>query len=65
MAAALEGMTMHAGAFNTTFTGEIRDQSQLYRLLDRVGDLGMELVSVQPDSAGSQRSETNQFPMLW
>jgi len=28
--------------------GEIRDQSQLYGLLDRVRDLGLELVSVQP-----------------
>jgi hypothetical protein len=33
------------------FTGEIRDQSQLYGLLDRVRDLGLELVSVQPQPA--------------
>ena len=35
----------------TVFTGEIRDQSQLYGLLDRVRDLGLELVSVQPQPA--------------
>lgn len=45
---ALEGMRLETGATETVFTGEIRDQSQLYGLLDRVRDLGLELVSVQP-----------------
>jgi hypothetical protein len=49
---ALEGMQLEAGATETAFTGEIRDQSQLYGLLDRVRDLGLELVSVQPQPAG-------------
>ena len=51
LAAALEGMTLHGGAVNTVFTGEIKDQSQLYGLLDRVRDLGLELISVQPQTA--------------
>ncbi len=46
---AMEGMRLEAGATETVFTGEIRDQSQLYGLLDRVRDLGLELVSVQPE----------------
>ena len=41
-------MHLETGAAETVFTGEIRDQSQLYGLLDRVRDLGLELVSVQP-----------------
>lgn len=45
---ALEGMRLEAGTTETGFTGEIRDQSQLYGLLDRVRDLGLELVSVAP-----------------
>ena len=49
MAAALEGMTLHAGAFDTVFTG-VKDQSQLYGLLDRLLDLGLELISVQPQT---------------
>ena len=54
LAAALEGMTLHAGAVNTVFTGEVKDQSQLYGLLDRLRDLGLELISVQPQTvAGS------------
>jgi hypothetical protein len=47
----LEGMHLEAGATETVFTGEIRDQSQLYGLLDKVRDLGLELVSVQPQLA--------------
>jgi hypothetical protein len=48
LAAALEGMTLHAGAVNTVLTGEVKDQSQLYGLLDRLRDLGLELINVQP-----------------
>ena len=28
----IEGMTLHGGAVNAVFTGEIKDQSQLYGL---------------------------------
>ena len=48
LGSALEGMRLKPGATETMFIGEIRDQSQLYGLLDRVRDLGLELVSVQP-----------------
>jgi hypothetical protein len=51
LGSALEGMRFEAGATITVFSGEIRDQSQLYGLLDRVRDLGLELVSVQPQLA--------------
>ncbi|WP_156772321.1 hypothetical protein [Mycobacterium sp. 1245805.9] len=51
LGSALEGMRLEAGSTESVFTGEICDQSQLYGLLDRVRDLGLELVSVQPQSA--------------
>lgn len=51
LGSALEGMRLEAGATESVFTGEIRDQSELYGLLDRVRDLGLELVSVQPQPA--------------
>lgn len=51
LGSALEGMRLEAGATESMFTGEIRDQSQLYGLLDRVRDLGLELVSVLPEPA--------------
>jgi hypothetical protein len=43
---AFEGMTVRCGAGLTTITGMVVDQSQLHGLLDRVGELGLELVSV-------------------
>ena len=57
LGSALEGMRLEAGANETVFTGEIRDQSQLYGLLDRVRDLGLELVSVQPQSAADPATD--------
>ena len=51
LGSALEGMRLEARATETDFTGEIRDQAQLYGLLDRVRDLGLELLSVQPQPA--------------
>lgn len=56
LTAALEGMTPQAGGANTVFTGEIKDQAMLYGLLDRVRDLGLELISVQPHDMTSIRS---------
>jgi hypothetical protein len=54
---ALEGMHLQTGSGLATFTGEVCDQSQLYGLLNRVSDLGLELVSVQPDSAAAPVSD--------
>ena len=48
LGSALEGMRLKPGTTETVFSGEIRDQAQLYGLLDRVRDLGLELVSVRP-----------------
>ena len=59
LGSALEGMRLEAGATETEFTGEIRDQSQLYGLLDRVRDLGLELVSVQPQAAADPTTTTH------
>jgi hypothetical protein len=45
-APAFDGMTVQGAGGETAITGVIVDQSQLHGLLDRVGDLGLELVSV-------------------
>jgi hypothetical protein len=45
-APAFDGMTVQCGGGETAITGVVVDQSQLHGLLDRVGDLGLELVSV-------------------
>ena len=35
----------------TVLVGEVRDQAQLYGLLDRLRDFGIQLVAVEPDGA--------------
>ena len=45
-APAFDGMTVQCAGGKTAITGVVLDQSQLHGLLDRVGDLGLELVSV-------------------
>jgi hypothetical protein len=57
LGSALEGMRLESNATDTMFSGEIRDQSQLYGLLDRVRDLGLELVSVQPQPAAEPTND--------
>jgi hypothetical protein len=48
LGSAFEGMVLEPTAGHTALVGEIRDQSHLYGVLDRVRNLGLELVSVQP-----------------
>ena len=60
LAAALEGMTLHAGGVDTVFTGQVKDQSQLYGLLNRLQDLGLELISVQPLPEAGRATDENQ-----
>ena len=57
---AFEGMTLATGAGQTAITGPVVDQAHLHGLLDRVCDLGLELVSVNPtpDSATSTVGQT-------
>ena len=50
LATAFDGMSLEPGVAHTALIGEVRDQSQLFGLLDRVRDLGLELVSVRPRS---------------
>ncbi|HEX2373053.1 MAG TPA: hypothetical protein VHO93_03645 [Actinomycetota bacterium] len=59
-APAFEGMTVRCTGGKTAITGMVVDQSQLHGLLDRVGELGLELVSVnavgdEDSLAGGQR----------
>jgi hypothetical protein len=55
LGSALEGMCLRPGPTISAFVGEIRDQPQLYGLLNRVCDLGLELVSVEPDFLAHHR----------
>ena len=51
LGSAFEGLFMEPGRELTVLVGEIRDQAHLYGVLDRVRNLGLELVSVAEDPA--------------
>jgi hypothetical protein len=46
-AAAFEGMEMEAASGQTILTGEVKDQPHLHGILDCIGALGLELLSVE------------------
>jgi len=46
-AAAFEGMEMETNNGRTVLTGEIIDEPHLHGILDRIGALGLKLVSVE------------------
>jgi hypothetical protein len=49
LGSAFEGLTLEPGHEQTVLAGQIHDQAQLYGVLDRIRDLGLELVSVAED----------------
>lgn len=63
-AGAFEGMKMEVGSGQTTFTGQVRDQSHLYGILNRASDLGLQLVSVEalPEYAKGERGAARLTP---
>jgi len=42
-----EGMQIERSEGKTTFSGTVRDQAQLHGLIERVEELGLDLLSVQ------------------
>lgn len=46
-AAAFDGMTLESGSGETTLVGELRDQAELYGVLERVRNFGLELLRVE------------------
>ena len=48
--AAFDGSTLQSRAGETTLSGALLDQSQLYGLINRLRDLGIELISVRADA---------------
>ena len=54
---AFEGMALEPGPNQTVLVGEVRDQAQLYGLLDRLRDFGIELVAVQPADTADTGAE--------
>ena len=61
-ALAFEGMEMKTDSGLTVLTGEVVDQVQLHGILDRIGGLGLELVSVQSLPEETQNDAANMTP---
>jgi hypothetical protein len=57
-----EGMQMKRVRGTTVLTGSVRDQAQLYGFIERIEELGLELVSVQPTSEGSPTTQETTHP---
>jgi hypothetical protein len=48
IASAFEHLELESGAGRSSLTGTFADQAQLHGLLDRIRDLGIQLISVNP-----------------
>jgi outer membrane PBP1 activator LpoA protein len=61
-ACAFEGMRMETEGGQTILTGEVKDQSYLFGVLNRLNGLGLELLSVQviPDEDYSSSARDRQ-----
>ena len=55
LGSAFDGLSLEPGHGHTVLVGEIRDQSHLYGVLDRVRNLGLELVSLEAESEWEPR----------
>lgn len=56
-ASAFEGMALEHGPNQTVLVGDVRDQAELYGLLGRLQDFGIELLAVEPAEISTTRSE--------
>ena len=55
---AFEGMTLTRGAGTTVLVGRLRDQAELYGILQRVADLGLTLLNATVVDASEETHET-------
>ena len=59
---AFDGMTLEHGPNRTVLTGDVRDQAQLYGLIDRLQEFGIELLAVEPAERSDGSSEPGLLP---
>ena len=59
---AFDGMTLEHGPNRTVLTGDIRDQAQLYGLIDQLQEFGIELLAVEPADSSDGRPEPGRLP---
>jgi hypothetical protein len=59
---AFDGMTLEHGPNRTVLTGDVRDQAQLYGLIGRLQEFGIELLAVEPADRPDGGSEPGLLP---
>jgi len=59
---AFDGMTLEHGPNRTVLTGDVRDQAQLYGLIDQLQEFGIELLAVEPADRCDGSSEPGLLP---
>ena len=60
---AFDGMALEHGPNRTVLVGDIRDQAQLYGLIDRLQEFGIELLAVEPANGPEGGSEPAAGPV--
>jgi hypothetical protein len=60
---AFDGMTLEHGPNQTVLIGDVRDQAQLYGLLDRLQEFGIDLVAVDPADTSDDSPEHGAGPL--
>lgn len=59
-----DGMTLEHGPNRTVLTGDVRDQAQLYGLIDRLQEFGIELLAVEPADGSGAGCEPGAGPVV-
>jgi hypothetical protein len=59
---AFDGMTLEHGPNRTVLTGDVRDQAQLYGLIGRLQEFGIELLALEPADRSDGGSEPGLLP---
>ena len=62
-AVAFEGMEMEVKSGRTILTGEIKDEPHLHGILDRIGALGLRLLSVESFPTETSRQQASDSQM--
>ncbi len=60
---AFDGMTLEHGPNRTVLVGDVRDQAQLYGLLGRLQEFGIELLAVESADVSEGGSEPGAGPV--
>ena len=58
-AARFEGLTLEPGDGITSFSGVFHDQAQLYGVLERLADCGLELAGIEEQHVGDNRTSSH------